>query len=124
MPRPNDPVMCIELKSDGTIYELHDLPSNFDYMEEGLVSGISSIILPVGSEIFFNNGTIDMKGEAPDVSTNRLLYNHHHDKNDVDEASTTLTRTNVRSSYSNHSNQRHLTNYIGEYTVLVVRVIA
>ena len=122
MPRPNDPVMCIELKSDGTIYELHNLPSNFDYMEEGLVSGISSIILPVGSEIFFNNGTIDMKGEAPSVSTNRLLYNHHHDKDDVDEnASTTLTRTNVRSSYSN---QRHLTNYIGEYSVLVVRVIA
>ena len=90
-------------------------------MEEGLVSGISSITLPVASDIFFNNGTIDMKGEASGVSTNRLLHTLH-DKDNVDHESTTLTtRTNVRSSYSN---QRHLKNFIGEYTVLVVRVIA
>ena len=31
-----------------------------------------TVALPVGSDIFFNNGTIDVKGEAPGVNTNTL----------------------------------------------------
>ena len=91
MPRPNDPVMCIELKDgftnipptqegrlidqpyygnevrrgEGAIFELHNLPSDFDYNKLGLISGVSQISLPTGSDAFLFGGIIDMKGNAP-----------------------------------------------------------
>lgn len=90
MPRPNDPVMCIELKDgftnippnqgrivdqpyygneirrgEGAIFELHNLPPDFDYDKLGLISGVSQISLPAGSDAFLFGGIIDMKGKAP-----------------------------------------------------------
>ena len=98
MPRPNDPVMCIELE-DGKIYELSNLQENFDYMERGLVSGVSSITLLEDSTIIDSNGTINMVGKAPQLVSGRHLRN-----NDI--------------------RKRQLANFMGPQTVLGVRVIA
>jgi len=107
MPRPNDPVMCIELKDgftnipptqerlidqpyygnevrrgEGAIFELHNLPLDFDYDKLGLISGISQISLPTGSDAFLFGGIIDIKGKAPLVlsTDDRLKHNNVGEK--------------------------------------------
>ncbi|KAL7536646.1 hypothetical protein ACHAXR_007303 [Thalassiosira sp. AJA248-18] len=103
MPRPNEPVMNVELP-DGTVFELSNLPPDFGYAERGLVSGVTSITLPLGTELNISDGTADMKGEAPRVGVGRRLRS-----------------VNLRASYGN---RRQLANFKGYQTVLAVRVIA
>ena len=63
MPRPYNHMLNVEL-TDGTIYELVNVTNDFDYDNEGLVSGVSLIALPANTE-FSADGTADMKGNAP-----------------------------------------------------------
>jgi len=49
---------------DGTFYELRNLPGDFDYADNGLVTGKSFITLPIGT-VFSRDGMADVFGEAP-----------------------------------------------------------
>ena len=81
--------------SDGRIYELINLPPNFDYTQLGLISGETYISLPPGT-VLLPDQTADMKGETPSIVS-----------------------SNIR-----RRDGRKLANFLGKQTILGVRVIA
>jgi len=80
--------------ADGRIYELINLPPNFDYTQMGLISGETYISLPPGT-VLLSDQTIDMKGKIPSI-----------------------VQSNMR------RDGRKLANFLGKQTILGVRVIA
>jgi len=120
MPRAN-----VEL-ADGTIFELINLPPDFDRADGGLVSGITSIALPVGTKLF-SNATADMKGSAPRALGSRFLADHQ--EGEIETLSSSSMRRNQKQVTSKNlrasNGHRQLGNdFIGDQSVLVVRVIA
>ena len=81
--------------SDGRIYELINLPPNFDYTQMNLISGETYISLPPGT-VLLPDQTADMKGKSPSIVS-----------------------SNIR-----RRDGRKLANFLGKQTILGVRVIA
>ena len=85
--------------SDGRIYELINLPPNFDYTQMNLISGETYISLPPGT-VLLPDQTADMKGNAPNIVS-----------------------SNIRRRDGGRR-RRKLANFLGKQTILGVRVIA
>jgi len=84
---------------DGRIYELINLPSDFDYTQMNLISGETYISLPPGT-VLLSDQTIDMKGKIPSI-----------------------VKSNIRRRGGRHGG-RKLANFLGKQTILGVRIIA